>query len=365
MKVTMVNSKLTGGGAERVTCNLANHFARAGWGVELLTFDESEACEALEAGITSVSLLTVEEKSSARLLNLLRRLPRLCRYLRKQEADACVVMLPVPTILVLGLSWLTKTPIIAAERADPSRYDRLSRFCLRRLCRRAAAWVFQTETVRQWYTPCLGDVPCVVIPNAINPAFLTELQDNERQKSIVGVGRLCGQKNFGLLIRSFARIAGEFPEHRLKIYGRGGMEGELKALAETLGVADRVDFPGHVPDMPRHLQQAGMYVLSSDFEGMPNALIEAMAQGLPCVATDCGGGGARFLVEDGRNGLLVPAGDEERMAAAMRRILQDEDFARELGNAALQVRQRLAPERVYDRWLETVNAVIAAAAPHK
>lgn len=356
MKVTLVISKLSGGGAERVACNLANHFARAGWEVGMLTFDEVPACEVLEGSIGCTTLLSAREKCGISIVNLLRRLPRLHKYLRTQPMDVCIVMLPIPTILVLALSRLTKARIIAAERGEPTRYKRLFRQLLRRLCPRAAAWVFQTETVRGWYLPHLGDVPSVVIPNAINPAFLAAPAEDEREKTIVSVGRLCPQKNFGLLIRAFARIAPAYPDYRLVIYGRGGLLEELQALARELGVADRVDFPGHVDDMPRRLRRAGMYVLSSDYEGMPNALIEAMAQGLPCVATDCDGGGARCLVEDGVNGLMIPTCNEDAMAEAIGRILSDQELAQTLGHNALQARDTLAPERIYGLWQDVVTS---------
>lgn len=360
MKITLVISKLTGGGAERVMCNLANHFARAGWEVDVLTFDEAPACEKMEESIVCTSLLAKKERSSISVLNLLRRLPRLRRHLRACGSDVCIVMLPIPTILVLTMARRAGMPIIAAERAEPSRYKGVYRFLLRRLCHRAAAWVFQTETVSSWYQPHLGGVPALVIPNAINPAFLNGPYAGERDKSIVSAGRLCPQKNFALLIRAFARIAPAHPEHRLIIYGEGGLREKLQSLARELGVADRVELPGRVEDMAQRLRRASMYVLSSDYEGMPNALIEAMAQGLPCVATDCGGGGARYLVQNEENGLLIPAGDEAAMAEAIGRILADGALAQRLGCQAMHVRQMLAPETIYGRWVEAATTVDAA-----
>ena len=361
MKITLVISSLTGGGAERVMCSLANHFARAGWDVDMLTFDESAACVALEEGIVATPLLARREKSRVKALNLLRRIPRMRRHLRACGSDVCIVMLPIPTILVLAMARQLKAPIIAAERAEPSRYRRPVRFLLRRLCRRASAWIFQTETVRGWYLPHLKDVPSTIIPNAVTPAFLTEPCADGREKTIVSAGRLCPQKNFAMLIRAFARIAGDYPEHRLIIYGEGRLREELQAWAQEAGVGGRVDFPGRVEDMPQRLQRAGLFVLPSDYEGMPNALIEAMAQGLPCVATDCAGGGARYLVQDGHNGLLIPARDEDALVDALRRILTDGALAQTLGANALQVRQTLAPDVIHQRWVETVTAALAAS----
>lgn len=362
MKVTMFTSQLIGGGAERVICNLANHFDQTGWDVEIVTLDESPACEPLHDRVKHTFLLPSSQRSN-KLMNLLRKFNRLRKYVHKHRTDAYVVMLPIPITLILQFATRSIAPMICSERADPTVHNSLQQFLLRKLCRRAGAWVFQTETVREWYLPYLGDTPSVVIPNAINPAFLIDPYVSEHEKTIVSAGRLAPQKNFSLLVRAFARIAPDFPGHRLVIYGEGSQRAALEALAAELGVADRVDLPGRVEDMPQRLQRAGMYVLSSDYEGMPNVLIEAMSQGLPCVATDCGGGGARFLVQDGENGLLIPIQDEDAMAQAIRRVLSDEELAQTLGRNALKVRQTLAPEAIYDRWVDIVTSAVAARTP--
>ena len=102
--------------------------------------------------------------------------------------------------------------------------------------------------------------------------------------------------------------------------------------------------------MPERLEKASMFVLSSDYEGMPNALMEAMASGLPCVSTDCGGGGARFLVQNGDNGILIPQKDEVALASAMEKILSDESLSAKLGENARKLQETLAPEKIYGEW---------------
>ena len=237
-----------------------------------------------------------------------------------------------------------------SERVDPKIYSAKRKKELRRLVSRAKGGVFQTEEAYEWYKPYLKGTEPIVIPNAINPAFIRPAYDGEREKVIVGAGRLSNQKNFPLLISAFARIADKFPEYKLVIYGKGNLLDSLQALAKEKSISDRVEFPGFVPDMPERLEKASMFVLSSDYEGMPNALMEAMASGLPCVSTDCGGGGARFLIKDGENGLLVPQKDEEKMAAAMERILSDEVFAKKIGENARKLQETLAPDRIYGEW---------------
>ena len=357
MKITLFISALSGGGAERVNCNLANHLAAFGHDVEILTMSEADAAEPLHRGVKHVPLLTNRERGNA-LANNAKRILRLASYMKKQAVDAYVVMLPVTTQLMLRLSKLTKAPIVVSERADPKEYSPKIQKALQSLASRAAGYVFQTDEAAAWYMPHLKGVAYEVIPNAINPAFVRPAYEGEREKTILAAGRFSRQKNFPLLIKAFAKVADKFPEHKLVIYGQGGLLESYQSLAAELGVADRVDFPGYVPDMPQRLEKASMFVLSSDYEGMPNALMEAMALGLPCVSTDCGGGGARFLIKDGENGLLVPQRDVDAMAEAMDKILSDEEFAQKLGSNARALQNTLAPEKIYGAWEQFIYQVV-------
>lgn len=357
MRVTFFLGKLSGGGAERVVCNLANFLAKKGHLVDLMTLDESEPVEELISGITQIPLYKKIE-NNGKIQKTIKRTIRLYRYMKKTKVDAYVVMLPITTIMMLLFSGITRVPIVAAERVDPKAYRGVKKFLLQRLAHRAKGWVFQTEEIQRWYEPWLKSAKKVVIPNAINPLFLIPICAEKRQDEIVAVGRLTSQKNFQLLIKSFANISAEFPECSLKIYGTGPLLSELQNLATALGISDRVKFPGYVTDMPEKLKSARMFVMSSDFEGMPNALMEAMALGLPCVSTDCSGGGARFLIENDVNGFLVPVNDIEAMTKALHKILATPKKAEQLGNEAYKIRERLSPEVIYAEWERFVFDIV-------
>ena len=339
---------LSGGGAERVTCNLANYMVGRDHDVEILTMaDDAPSYELSQKVTRKVRLRTKERKSFIYHSTL--RLVRSWKYLRRTEVDVIVVMLPITTILLLQMRRMTKDAVIAAERSRPSIYKDKEQQRLKKLARRADGWVFQTVAQKAWYEKA-GIKKGVIIPNAINPEFIRPLYTGERRFEIVTVGSLTVPKNQELLINAFAQIADAWPTHRLVLYGKGPKLELLQTLADSLGISDRVVFAGYSTNVYESIKAAELFVLSSDYEGMPNALMEAMATGLPCVSTDCDGAGARGLIEDGKNGLLVPKGDVESLADAMNRMLSDREFAEKCGQEAHKICERLAPERVYSEW---------------
>lgn len=357
MRITFFIGGLAGGGAERVTCNLSSWLAERGHDVEILTMSDVEATYPLSNKVKRQSLINKNERHSF-AYNAILRLGRLCKYLCRSKRDVIVVMLPETTILLLQLSWLAKSKIIVAERNNPSSYTIKKQKNLARLAYRADGWTFQTEEEQAWYQGKIGNAKEIVIPNAINPDFIHPLYTGERRKIIVSAGRMSEQKNQKLLIRAFATIIRDFPDYQLVIYGEGEKRTTLIVVAEELGIKDKVELPGYTTNIGEKIKDASLFVLPSDFEGMPNALMEAMALGLPCVSTDCDGGGARFLIENEKNGILVPKGDIDALAAAMKHMLVDLEFAEKCGKEAHKICERLAPDMVYGQWEEFIQSII-------
>lgn len=148
------------------------------------------------------------------------------------------------------------------------------------------------------------------------------------------------------------------PGYNLVIYGEGELRPKLELLIKNLGVADRILLPGYDNNVYEKISNASLYVLSSNNEGIPNTLIEAMALGVPCVSTDCKGGGAKLLLENEKNGLLVPIGDEQALTSAISRMLSDRQFAEQCGREAFKVRERLAPEKIYGEWEKFIIQIV-------
>lgn len=354
MKLTFFLGGLSGGGAERVVCNLSNYLVSRGHEIDIITMgDDSDY--GLDNRIHRVTLLYKQERKNV-CLDSVKRLCRFVRYLQHKRRDAFVVMLPATTILLLRFRFLVKGKIIASERSYPTNYSIKDQRQLKRLAKRADSWVFQTKEPQQWYQPYLDNTGSIIIPNPINDAFVKPVYVGERKKEIITAGRLNKVKNHQLLLRAFSRIYKEYPDYSLVIYGEGALKKDLVLEAEHLGIIDKVSFPGFA-DWGELSKDASMFILSSNLEGMPNALMEAMALGMPCISTDCDGGGARFLIEDGVNGLLVPKNDVNAMATAMDKLLSNSDMANQLGMEAHKICERLAPEKIYYEWESFISHV--------
>ena len=356
MKITLFIGGLSGGGAERVACNLVNYLKLNGHEIEILTMSDDEPTYPLSSDIKRHVLLRTNERKSF-IQNSVLRLFRFLKYLYSSTPDVYLVMLPATTILLLLMRGISKSKVIASERSLPSVYDKRVQFILKKLSHRADGWVFQTEEQANWYNKA-GLRDYKVIPNAINPDFIKPIYQGERRKDIVTVGSLTPPKNHELLITAFSKITEDFPLYRLVIYGKGSKLDSLKQLAQDLNVIDKVEFAGYSKNVNEVIRDASVFVLSSDYEGIPNALMEAMALGLPCISTDCDGGGARLLIDNEQNGLLVPKGDVNSLSNALKRLLSDNEFAESLGQNAYQIGERFAPEKIYSSWEEYLNRIV-------
>ena len=154
------------------------------------------------------------------------------------------------------------------------------------------------------------------------------------------------------MIEAFAEVHQRHPEYRLVIYGEGPERKLLEELVKRLGLQELCQLPGATNEVLEKIYSVSLFVLPSDFEGMPNALMEAMSLGLPCISTDCPCGGPRELIRDGENGLLVPVGDKAALVTAMEKLINDRDMALRMSKKALEIRNTHSMDAICKRWLE-------------
>lgn len=357
MKLLFLISSLHGGGAERVAATLANAWAERGVEVHLVCcYSGRGHCE--QGLDPRVQVAWLADRLPARpWLRPVLKLPRLRALVREVAPDRVLSFLTNVNVTALLATRGLGVPVVVSERTDPLHATSAGRL-LRRLRRWTYPWarrvVVQTQASRthlQIVTPRVRDM--VVIPNPLPPGLPSVRRSEPRgaHRTLVAVGRFNPVKQFDRLIRVFASLAADHPDWNLVIWGDGPERAACQRQAQALGLESRIRLPGYHRHVWEALAQAHLFVLCSRVEGFPNALLEAMALGLPCVATDCPSGPAD-ITRQGADADLVPVADEAAWRAALDRWMRAEPQAREARGwlAAQSVRSRYGLETVLHAW---------------
>lgn len=345
-KIIIITKNMVGDGAERVIAQLSNYFVAQGKSCGIITLNDDEVFYDLDPRIR---ILPVGFKSHNKILDKLLRY-RVVRKLVRQEKPDLVLALPEEiAAYVLPALLGTGVPMYVSERNNPWVMPdvKITRFLRDHMYPFAKGVIFQTEMAKSFFPESIQRKG-IVLSNPVDARRIPGQYTGEREKVVVAAGRLSPQKNMPLLLKAFAAFSRKHPDYRLRIFGEGELREELTQLAETLNIADKVEMPGRSTVLLEKMNPCGMFVLSSDYEGLPNVLLEAMCMGMACVSTDCRCGPSD-LIEDGVNGLLVPVGDETAMCRAMEQ-LTDPEYAKTLADNALKIREKLTSREIFVSW---------------
>lgn len=350
MKISFFIGSMGGGGAERVISILANHYAEKGWDVEIALLLKNEVGYTLDENIKIVDLTG---KHASYFKNLPGWIMKIRKYLKKSKPDRVVSFVGRINALVLMSSFGMKIPMVVSERNDP-RHDGRGNFMLS-MCnisygfKHCKAVVHQTKYEQSCFAESLEHKSCV-IPN---PVEVKAERKADNKYRLVTAGRLIEQKNHAMLVDAVGILKDEFPELCADIYGEGSLRGELTSQIEKCGLSDRVRLCGNVSDLHFRINDAGMFVMTSEFEGLSNALLEAMMLGLACVTTDYPG--VEEVIENGKNGIIVPRGDVKALAAALKEVLSDDEKRKSLCENALSTAQNYKKETVLGMWENVIE----------
>ena len=352
MKLVFLTGTLQQGGAERTIASLANAFSRSGHEVLIYILEkEKNIFYHLDP---AVKIQYVDFKS-IRFVSNYYIVKNLHTQLQKDHPE-WVLTFDARTLVLVMLAHTKEQRVLYSERSNPLCFpvSKLWRTLRSIFIKRTDLNVFQTESVRNLF-PTSVQKNSVVIPNAIFNECIYDLPyPAHRLPVIAAMGRLdCSIKGFDILLRAFAQIAKQIPDFKLRIYGHGKDEMLLKKLAEELGVSDRFEIIKGNENAIIEVSQARAFVLSSHYEGYPNALLEALACGVPCIAADCNYG-PRDIICDGENGLLVPEGDENALAQAILHLVSDDEYAERLAEKAFEIRQSMSLSRIAALWEEVL-----------
>lgn len=347
MKIVFISYLHGFGGAEKQNVMLANAMVERGYEVTLVSISVDNNCYDLDKRVEYIFL---PDRMSGKL-RIWSRYQDIKKLLKRIKPDITVNFWFQSAYLTAFMKKSITGKVIYSERGDPGdkEYSGILGIVRKMVLPRIDGFVFQSKGARDYFDERVKK-RSAVIPNPVFVDRTMYPRHIDRTKRIITVGRLHPQKNHKLLIDAFSMIANEFPEYVLEIYGDGELESSTRAYIREKGMSLQVKLMGTCKDIFDKMVNAALFVLSSDFEGLPNTLIEAMALGIPCVSTDCRPGGAREIITQGEDGIIVPVNDVNCLADALNFCLSNPIATEKMAEKASENMRRFRPIAVYDRW---------------
>lgn len=344
-KIVFFIGSLQTGGAERVISEISWRLLHD-FDIVIVTYYSKEIFYKIDGNIQIVEIEKLTNSQS-----IFKNLLFFRSYIKKNRPDVVLSFLTPFNIFSYFALLKTSVPIVLCERSDPRHFSKY--YFLRKLrdhvYKYADRIVFQTNMSQSLFCKKIQEHslvipnPCYLFPSEIGSAL-----SSEKKKKIVSVSRLIDVKNHKMLIKAFYKIHQEFHGYKLVIYGEGNERCNLQNLIGQLGLNDIVLLPGNVKDVRVHISDAVFFVLSSNYEGMPNALLEAIGLGLPVISTKVSG--TEELVKDGDNGFLIDVNDIEGLVLAMRKLLSNSVVRSRMGKKSIEIAKNYDPNRIIDLW---------------
>lgn len=342
---------LRNGGAERVVSVLASQMAEQGVDVEVLMYYDKPVFYELSS---KVKVTAVEKETGKK-----GKIQNLCwlRNYFKNNAKVVLSFLAPFNMLAIVSVFGTEVPIIVADRNDPTKVP--SNILVRKtrdiLYMFANGVVLQTEKNKSYFNKIIQQKSKVIYNPVDMKGYAGAALNVKKEKIIVTAGRLMPQKNQKLLIKSFSKISLKYPEYKMVIYGEGPSRTELESLINELGMQEKVILPGNVSDLHDRMKLAELFIMSSDYEGMPNALIEAMCLGLPVISTTVSG--TDELVHKEKNGILVDCGNEKQLIEAMDEMLGNPEKLKDYAKENVKLVEKLDIRLIVHEWTTLIEEV--------
>lgn len=346
--IVFVAGSMRRGGAERVISLLANAYAGRGWSVHIVVLRANEVGYSLHDKIVIHDAV----HSGSYIKNTFKWVHDIRRILTAEKPDVVVSFAGRINMLTMMAARGTGIPVLVSERNDPAndRRSKLEKWLCKRFYGKADKVVFQTQYQAKYYEKwCKNN--SIVIGNPIS----APVYDGEHEKKdIICIGKLMDQKNHPMMIRAFKMIADEFPGKHVYIYGEGTKRQELEAMVKEAGLERQIHLPGNSDHIFDIMHENEYFVMCSNYEGLSNALLEAMISGMVCVTTAWNGVGE--IVNDGENGYLVPVCDDKALAEKLRIVLNaDNEKIRQNG---INTGKKFNSSEVMAQWCDAIDDLV-------
>ena len=351
MKVVFVTSTLGYGGAAKMLSFVANNIQNKDFDVHVIGYLCKDVVPVFDKEINLHLLGTILKEGEH-----LRILRALYKKIKQISPDLIISFLTFPNMYSVLLGKVLRIPVIISERGNPYTADGLKMKAIYNIINHADGAVFQTEGAKSFFSKKLQK-KSVVIPNPVVKRNNSVSYDiNCGNHDIVFVGRLENkQKRLDVLFDALKYVIDMYPDARLLVYGSGEDEFFLKTMVSRLEYSNSINFMGSTLDPERVMSQCKVYVISSDYEGIPNSLIEAMSIGMPVIATDCDPGGARLLIENGENGFLVPKRDSVAISERIKVLFADDELRCRFSKKATKICERFSEKNIKVMWRDYIS----------
>lgn len=352
MKIIIVTHTMGIDGPERVLSVLSNYWCENGIEVEILLTYPSRRNERYAIN-EKIKVVSIESLSKFKLFRGLYHIKRIIKTLKsKENRDAIAISFMNGSSLCLSIAGLfVRNKIVLSERNDPRSVPfRKSERLLRNIAfKMADLIVFQTEEAKSCFPKRVQKKSAVILNPLSNDLPLPF--KGKRRKAFVAVSRLSKQKNLEMMINGFSKFVTTNNDFCLEIYGDGLERQNLEQMVNNLNLTKYVLFKGFVENVFDYIYDAYCFLSTSNYEGLSNSMIESLALGLPCIVTDCPAGGARAVIENNFNGLLIPVGDENAFVDAMETVVLDLGKAAYLSKNAIKIRDELSIDVISNKWI--------------
>lgn len=348
MKLFLYTSVLSGGGAERVLCQLANNFLKKKHDVFIIASYPTQNEYVLDNQIKKIYIDESNQNKKS-----IRQILRLRALVKKEKPDVLISFLPNPNLkMLIATMGLTVKKVISVRNDPNYEYaNTIIKILAKVFYLQADGIVFQTKQAQKWFSKKIQK-KSVIIMNQVSELFFSTKRVEEN--FFVAVGRLNKQKNYPLMIKAFGLLVKEHPNVRLRIYGDGEEKENINNLIKKYKLENNISLMGKSNHINEVLSHAKAFVLSSTYEGMPNALLEAMAMGLPCIATDCPCGGPEMIIKNGYNGVLVPVDNINSLYEGLKKILENDEFRIKIALNAKESSKNFYPQKIFREWEEYI-----------
>lgn len=351
LKIILITDSLTSGGAERVMSILANNFSDIGYNTTIISKSHQPAFYQLNEKIKLVfpkTKINYQNKITT-LFSRIHLYRDIYKYLKNENPELVIPFSTTTNGAIILLCKMLGLHVIASEHTNYKVKSIFRWFIKRYIYPHANFLTVLTERdKKEYYDRFMNNV--IVMPNPLPLAPIENVNISQREKIILAVGNLSRWKikGFDNLLKIFSTVTNKYSDWKLHIAG-GGDPMYLQTLIKDLKLENRVTILGEIKDIQSLMQQSAIFVLPSRWEGLPMVLLEAMSQGMACIAFDCFTGPADILTH-GKDGIIIEDQNNTNFAKELSKLIMDEDLRYTLGKNAIETSKTYLPEKIVTRW---------------